>query len=162
MLQSDEYFVIFCIILSNFVEYSRTMYLFVSLCRIVSNYVEFYRIKKKTLSIFCFTRKIFCESAIAIAFLLYHKGRIHQNCIPFFIVSKNSENQFFFYSLTILTIFSFFRCVKCVIFLFYGLRKYSECITLYLSFLGGGNSGLSLLLHCLEGQSFILQLHNQE
>lgn len=46
--------------------------------------------------------------------------------------------------------------------LFYELRKYSKCITLYLSFLGGGNSGLSLLFHCLEGQSFILQLHNQE
>lgn len=55
---------------------------------------------------------------------------------------KNSENQFFFYSLTILTIFSFLGCVKCAIFLFYELRKYSECITLYLFFLGGGNSGL--------------------
>lgn len=138
------------------------MYLFVSLCRIVSNYVEFYRIKKRHSQSSVLLERYFVKVSLQLHSYYITKEGFLKIAMSFFIVSKNSENQFFFYSLTILTIFSFFRCVKCVIFLFYELRKYSECITLYLSFLGGGNSGLSLLLHCLEGQSFILQLHNQE
>lgn len=84
-------------------------------CHFLKNIVEFCRIivlncekQKKTLSIFCFTRKIFCESVIAIAFLLYHKGMILQNSIALFYSVQKLRKSILFYSLTFLTIFSFF------------------------------------------------------